>query len=170
MFLDETSTQTVMTHRLTERVPRNHGDNLTLLAAIGCEVVLAPRVFSRALDRVIFARRVREWLVPVLRPGQIVVLDNLSVHKNAAAGAAVGCELWPLPVNSPDLNPIELVFAGLNAHLRGATARTPKAVSDAIGAGLDRVTPAQFPPTIATVALANERTTLLPVALVDCQC
>ena len=156
MFLDETSTQTVMTRRrgraprgvrLTERVPRNHGENQTLLAAIGVDGVLEPFVFPRALDGAIFAQWVRDRLVPLLHPGQIVVLDNLSVHKNTMAGAAIaaaGCELWPLPVYSPDLNPIELVFADLKAHLRGAKARDPDTLVTAIGAGLDRVTPAQL--------------------------
>ncbi len=156
MFLDETSTQTVMTRRrgraprgvrLTERVPRNHGENQTLLAPIGIDGVLEPLVFSRALDGVIFAHWVAERLVPVLQPGQIVVLDTLSVHKNAAARAALAaadCDVWPLPVYSPDLNPIELVFADLKAHLRGAKARDTNVLTTVIGAGLNQVTPAQI--------------------------
>ncbi len=156
VFLDETSTQITMTRtrgraprgvRLTEAVPRNHGDNLTLLAAIGIDGVKAPLVFPQAVNGDIFSQWVRDWLVPTLRPGQIVVQDNLSVHRDARARTAIeaaGCRLEFLPVYSPDLNPSELVFAPLKGHLRGAKARTPDAVIDAIGTGLDQVTPAQL--------------------------
>jgi putative transposase len=152
--LDETSTQTVMTRRrgraraglrVTERVPRNHGDNLTLLAAIGTDGVKAPLVFPRALDGELFAQWVRERLVPTLRPGQFVVLDNLSVHRDARARTAIeaaGCRLAFLPVSSPDLNPIELVFARVKGEVRGAKARTREAVEQAIGAALDQLTSA----------------------------
>ncbi len=156
VFLDETSTRITMTRtrgraprgvRLVEAVPRNHGDNLTLLAAIGTDGVKAPLVFPRALNGDLFAQWVADWLVPTLRPGQIVVQDNLSVHRDARARAAIetaGCRLEFLPVYSPDLNPIELVFAPLKEHVRGAKARTPDAVIAAIGTGLDRVTPEQL--------------------------
>ena len=132
---------------MREHVPRNHGDNLTLISAIGVHGVLAPLVFPRALDGPLFVQWVREGLVPVLRPGQTVVLDNLSVHKAAAARMAIeaaGCQLAFLPIYSPDYNPIELVFAQVKAHLRGAKARTPTGVTEAIGAGLNRITPAQL--------------------------
>ncbi len=156
VFLDETSTQITMTRRrgraprgerLTERVPRNHGDNRTLLAAIGTDGVKAPLVFPRALDGAVFRQWVSEWLVPQLRPGQIVVQDNLSVHKDAWARAAIeaaGCRLEFLPTYSPDLNPIELLFAKVKGLVRGAKPRTPAAVDDAIGAALDRVTSAEL--------------------------
>lgn len=90
---------------------------------------------------------VREWLIPQLRPGQIVVGDNRSVHKDARARAAIeaaGCQLAFLPTSSPDRNPIELLFANVKAVVRGATARPPEAVRTAIGAALDRVTPAEL--------------------------
>ena len=82
VFLDETSTQITMTRtqgraprgvRPVEAVPRNHGDNLTLVMAIGVDGVKAPLAFPRALNSEIFARWVTKWLVPTLRPGQIVV-------------------------------------------------------------------------------------------------
>jgi transposase len=156
VFLDETSTQITMTRRrgrtpagvrLTERVPRNHGDNLTLLAAIGTDGVKAPLLFPRALDGELFRQWVREWLVPTLRPGQVVIQDNLAVHKDARARAAIeaaGCRLVFLPVYSPDLNPIELLFAKVKGAVRSAKARTPEAVQHAIGAALDRVTAAEL--------------------------
>lgn len=156
VFLDETSTQITMTRRrgrarrgvrLVEAVPRNHGDNLTLIMAIGIDGVKAPLVFPQALNGDLFAQWVTEWLVPTLRSGQTVVSDNLSVHKDGRARAAIeaaGCRLAFLPVYSPDLNPIELVFAPLKQHVWGVRARTPDAVIHAIGAGLDRLTPKQL--------------------------
>lgn len=153
VFLDETSTQITMTRRrgraprgvrLVEAVPRNHGDNLTLLTAIGTDGVKAPLVFPRALNGDLFAQWVTEWLVPTLRPGQIVVQDNLSVHRDLRARAAIeaaGCRLEFLPVSSPDDHPIELVFAPLKEQVRGAKARTPDAVIAAIGIGLNQVSP-----------------------------
>ncbi len=132
---------------LVEAVPRNHGDKLTLLMAIGSDGVTAPLVFPRALTGDLFSQWVTEWLVPTLRPGQIVVQDTLSVHRDVRARTAIeaaGCRLEFLPVYSPDLNPIELVFAPLKQHVRGAKARTPNAVMAAIGAGLDQVTRGQL--------------------------
>ncbi|HEV2125595.1 MAG TPA: IS630 family transposase [Chloroflexota bacterium] len=152
LFLDETSTQTVMTRRygrasggerVVGAVPRNHGPNVTCLVAISAAGVHAPCVFEGALDGALFARWVREWLVPTLRPGMTVVLDNLSVHKNAAARAAIAaadCHLRFLPAYSPDFNPIELAFAKLKTHLRAAAARAFDPLVDAIGEGLTSIT------------------------------
>ncbi len=112
--------------RLVEAVPRTQGDTLTLLAAIGMDGVKAPLVFPPALNGDLFAQGVVEWLVPTLRPGQLVVSDNRSVHTDARARAAIeaaGCQLAFLPVSSPDLTPIELMFAPLTGHGRGAQAR-----------------------------------------------
>lgn len=154
--LDESSTQTVMTRRrgraqaggrVTERVPRNHGDTLKLLAAIGTDGVKAPLVFPRALDGDLFAQWVRERLVPTLRAGQVVIQDNRSVHRDVRARAAIeaaGCRLEFLPVYSPDDTPIELVFAKVKGEVRGAKARTRDAVEQAIGIALDRLTSAEL--------------------------
>lgn len=82
-------------------------------------------------------------LSPTLRPGQIVVLDNLGVHRRAwldAALRAVGCELWHLPRYSPDRTPIEQAFSTLKQGLRGAEARTFDAVVEAVGAGYHTIT------------------------------
>lgn len=115
--------------------------------AIDTKGIRAPLAFPWALNGDISSQWVTEWLVPTLRPGQIVVQDNLSVHKDGRARAAIeaaGCRMEFLPVYSPGLNPIELVFAPLKAYVRGAKARTPDAVIDAVGDGLNRVTPEQL--------------------------
>ncbi|MGC4108722.1 MAG: IS630 family transposase [Thermomicrobiales bacterium] len=155
VFLDETSTQTNLarTHgrapkgeRLAAAVPRNHGPNLTCLAALTATGVGPSLVFEGALDGAIFTQWVTEALVPSLRPGQVVILDNLSVHKVAAARAAIeaaGCQLRFLPAYSPDFNPIEQIFSRLKAHLRSVGARTIPALTDAIGVALNAVTAPQ---------------------------
>lgn len=152
VFLDETSTQTVLTRtharaprgqRAVARLPRNHGSNVTCLAAVTADGITEPLVFEGPLDGPIFAQWLRERLLPALAPGQTIVLDNLSVHKNAAARAAIeaaGCQCCFLPAYSPDFNPIELLFAQLKAHLRRAAARTFATLVDAIGAGFNQIT------------------------------
>ncbi len=104
-------------------------------------------VFEEALDGPLFAQWLTERLLPALGPGHVLVLDNLSVHKTAAARAAVeaaGCTLCFLPAYSPDFNPIELIFSQLKAHLRGAAARTFDRLVDAIGVAFDQITAADI--------------------------
>lgn len=151
VFLDETSTQTVMTRRRARarrgeravgRVPRNHGPNVTCLAALSLTGIHAPLVFPGALDEAICVQWLRERLLPTLAPGTTIVLDNLSVHRTAAARAvteAAGCQLRFLPAYSPDLNPIELAFAKLKAHLRGVASQAYEPLLTAIGEGFDRI-------------------------------
>jgi hypothetical protein len=153
LFLDETSTQTVMTRsharaprgvRAVARVPRNHGENVTCLMGISPAGIVEPLVFAGALDGPIFAQWMRERLLPQLAPGTTIVLDNLSVHKNASARSAVeraGCRLLFLPAYSPDFNPIELANAKLKTYLRMVGARAFDPLVDAIGQGLNRITP-----------------------------
>jgi transposase len=152
LFLDETSTQTVMARRtgraprgarLVGNVPRNHGPNVTCLVGTSASGVHAPCVFEGPLDGAVFAHWVKEWLVPTLRPGMIVVLDNLSVHKNPAARVAIEaaqCTVRFLPAYSPDLNPIELAFSKLKTYLRGVVVRAFGPLVEAIGAGLTAIT------------------------------
>ncbi|MGC4107253.1 MAG: IS630 family transposase [Thermomicrobiales bacterium] len=155
VFLDETSTQTTMTRshgrapkgeRLVAAVPRNHGPNLTCLAALTATGVGPSLVFEGALDGAIFTQWVTEKLVPALRPGQVVILDNLSVHKVKAARAAIeaaGCQLRFLPAYSPDFNPIEQIFSRLKTHLRSVGARAIPVLTTAIGDALNAVTATQ---------------------------
>lgn len=151
VFLDETSTQTTMTRargraprgdRVIGAVPRNHGDNVTCLAALTPTGIRAPLVFERAVNRQIFVRWLRDWLLPSLDVGTTIVCDNLSVHRNPdvrTVVAAAGCHLHYLPAYSPDFNPIELAFAKLKTHLRGVASRTYEALVEAIGTGFDQI-------------------------------
>ncbi|MBA3275606.1 MAG: IS630 family transposase, partial [Chloroflexia bacterium] len=117
VFLDETSTQTVMTRtrgraprgeRVVGAVPRNHGPNITCLGALSPTGMQAPCVFEGAVTSDLFVKWLREWLVPTLAPGTTVVLDNLAVHRNADVRPTIeeaGCQLRYLPPYSPDFNP-----------------------------------------------------------------
>ncbi len=156
MFLDETSTQTVMTRargraprgeRVIGAVPRNHGPNITCLVALGPTGTHAPCVFEGAVTSDLFVRWLQEWLLPTLVPGTTVVLDNLAVHRNADVRPAIegaGCHLRYLPAYSPDFTPIELAFSKLKTHLRGTAARSFAPVLTAIGTGPDRITTADI--------------------------
>jgi transposase len=127
------------------RAPRNYGPNATLLAALAPGGIGPAFVLEGAADGASVALCVRALLAPSLRPGQVVVMDNLSAHKGAATRAlieAAGCRLLFLPPYSPDLNPIEHAFAKLKQLLRRAAARTFDALVAAIGEAIDAVTPA----------------------------
>jgi putative transposase len=150
--VDETWTKTNMTplrgwarvgKRLLGKAPHGHRKTLTFVAALRQGGIHAPWV----LDKPINARSFRAWvqtcLVPILRPGDIVVMDNLSSHKASVIRRAIraaGAKLFYLPPYSPDLNPIEQVFAKLKTLLRKLNARTTEAVIQAIGQILDEFT------------------------------
>ena len=152
VFVDESGTNLAMTPRYGraprgERVigvaPRNHGKNTTLVAALTLEGITAAMTVEGAIDRLAFDAFVAQVLIPSLRPGQIVVWDNLSVHKSDPAQqliAAAGCQLLWLPPYSPDYAPIEQAFSKLKAALRRAEARTRDALDDAITAALATIT------------------------------
>jgi transposase len=154
VFLDETSTPTTLTplrarsprgERAVGRVPRGRREQVTLVAALTPAGVAAPVLLPGALDGPAFAAWVAQQLVPALRPGQTVLLDNLSVHKNADARRqieAAGCALRFLPRYSPDLNPIEQAFAKVKGALRRAEARSFDALAAAAKPAIDAVTPA----------------------------
>lgn len=125
--------------------PRNYGQNLTLVAALSLAGLDAPMLLDGAMDGVAFDRYVTELLVPTLRPHQLVILDNLAVHKRASirqAIAAAGCRVLFLPSYSPDFNPIEQVFSKIKAYIRRVGARTQEALEAAIAQAIELVTAA----------------------------
>lgn len=138
--MDETSTPTTLTplrgraprgQRVVGRVPRGRWHTVSVLASLRFDGLGPGLQVEGAIDRDAFETFVAEQLVPSLQPGQIVVLDNLSVHKSARARAlieAVGAELWFLPTYSPDFNPIEQAFSKLKHQLRQAAADTRETV------------------------------------------
>lgn len=152
VFVDESGTNLAMTPRYGraprgERVvgaaPRNHGKNTTLVAALTLDGITAAMTVEGAMDRLAFDAFVAQVLVPALRPGQVVIWDNLSVHKSDDAQrliADAGCHLLWLPPYSPDYTPIEQAFSKLKAALRRTGARTREALDDAITAALATIT------------------------------
>jgi transposase len=153
VFLDETGAHTALTRlygraprgqRVRGSVPEGNGHTTTLLSAIRLEGVVAALVYEGATDEAAFVTFLREVLVPRLRPGDIVVLDNLAAHKVRAVARVLrgaGMGVWYLPPYSPDFNPIEKVWAKVKARLRQAAARTTEALWAAIAQALQTVTP-----------------------------
>ncbi len=152
-FIDESGINIAMT-RLYGRAPRgeralgsapqNYGQNVTILGALSCTGLEAVMTIEGATDSDVFRAYIREVLCPTLRAGDLVIADNLSVHKATGvqeAIAATGARLLYLPPYSPDLNPIEKLFAKLKHHLRNEAKRTVETVCDAIGRILETVTP-----------------------------
>lgn len=151
VFVDETGANTGMT-RTHGRAPQGQRvkaaapgswQNVTLIAGMRTSGVVAPIALAGAVDQTVFQTYVQEALVPALRPGDVVVWDNLQPHKNPvviAAVQAVGARVEPLPVYSPDLTPIEEMFSKTKTYLRTVAARTTDTVIAAMGEALDRVT------------------------------
>ena len=149
VFIDETGTAANMARvrgrcrrgaRLIGRVPHGHWKTTTLVAGLRIDTVTAPFVIDRAMNGRIFRTYVERCLVPTLAPGDIVIMDNLAAHKVAGVRQAIeaaGAVLLYLPPYSPDLNPIEQLFAKLKALLRKAAERTIQALWAAIGRLLD---------------------------------
>ena len=132
--------------RVVAAVPHGHWKTTTFLAALRHDGLSAPCVFDGAITGARFLAYVEQALAPTLRPGDIVVMDNLKAHKVKGvrqALAARGARLLYLPPYSPDLNPIELAFAKLKARLRTAAARRVDALWHTLGQLLDAFTPAE---------------------------
>lgn len=152
VFLDETSANVTLTPRSAwsphdERAhgsaPRNYDRNMTLVAALTPDGLRAPMTLDGAMNSDAFAAYVERFLVPSLRPGQIVICDNLSVHKRADIRALIeqaDCTLIFLPAYSPDFNPIEQAFSKLKTALRRAEARSQEALAAAIATALTTIT------------------------------
>jgi transposase len=153
VFVDETWAKTNMAplrgwapvgQRLHAKVPYGHWKTMTFIAALRCDRIDAPFVFDQPINSSSFAAWVEQQLCPTLRPGDIVIMDNLSSHKKPGIRAAIraqGARLLFLPPYSPDLNPIEQVFAKLKHLLRKAAERSHEATWKRIGSLLEAFTP-----------------------------
>ena len=149
VFIDETGTNTKMARlrgrsRCGERcrapIPHGHWKTTTLVAGLRLNAMSAPMVIDGALDGAAFTLYAERFLAPTLKPGDIVVMDNLPAHKVSAAREAieaVGASILFLPPYSPDFKPIEQAFAKLKAILRRAAARTLDALEAAIAEALN---------------------------------
>ena len=139
--------------RLRAKVPHGHWKTLTFLAALRHDRIDAPAVLDGPINSISFLAYVEQFLIPTLKPGDIVILDNLGSHKGLAVRAAIrsaGARMLFLPPYSPDLNPIEQVFAKLKTLLRKAAERSVEATWRRIGALLDT-----FPPHECAAYLIN---------------
>jgi len=130
--------------RLRDHTPCGHWETHTIVAALRPDGLTAPAVFDGPIDTASFRAYVEQVLVPTLRPGDVVVLDNLAVHKQPEVGAAIaaaGAQIRFLPPYSPDFNPIELAFAKLKAFIRAARPRNFEQVCRLIATALGLFTP-----------------------------
>ena len=153
VFIDETWAKTNMTRshgraprgqRLVAKAPHGRWRTLTFLAALRHDRITAPCVIDGPINGQSFLAYIEQVLVPTLRPGDIVVFDNLASHKGKAVRRSIraaGAKLFFLPPYSPDLNPIEQVFAKLKTLLRKAAERSVEATWKRIGALLPNFTP-----------------------------
>lgn len=153
VFLDETGTTTKMTRlrgralkgkRLRASAPFGHWKTETFIAGLRHNELVAPFVIGQAMNRRIFDAYIETQLAPTLEPGDVVILDNLAAHKSPAAEKAIrakGAWMLFLPPYSPDLNPIEMAFSKLKAHLRKRAARTIQDLWDALGQICDLYNP-----------------------------
>ena len=130
--------------RLRAFAPHGHWRTLTFLGALRYDGLAAPCVFDRPINGICFRAWVEQQLVPILRPGDIVVMDNLGSHKAAAIRQmirAAGARLWYLPPYSPDLNPIEQTFAKIKHWMRDAQKRTIEGVCQHVGRLVSNIQP-----------------------------
>jgi transposase len=153
VFLDETGATTNMVRRygwgpkgerLVDAAPHGHWKTTTFLAGLRSTGVVAPLVLDGPMTGEAFRAYTEQFLAPALSPGDVVVMDNLAAHKVAGVAEAIraaGASVLYLPPYSPDLNPIEQMFAKLKALLRKAAARTREALWTTIGRLLDTFSP-----------------------------
>ena len=155
VFIDETGASTKMTRlyararrgrRALGRVPWGHWKAVTFVVALRLDGMKAPFAIDWAMNSATFIEYIRQCLVPTLKEGDIVVMDNLPAHKPDDVRELIegaGAELRYLPPYSPDLNPIELSFATLKTHLRKAGKRTIREIIDEIGKAIPLFNPTQ---------------------------
>jgi len=132
--------------RLVAKVPHGHWKTMTFLAALRHDRIEAPWLIDGPINAECFQTYVETALVPTLKPGDLVIMDNLGSHKGKAVRRAIqaaGAKLFFLPKYSPDLNPIEQLFAKLKHHLRRDQPRSRDAICNAIATALDTVTAAE---------------------------
>ena len=152
VFIDETSVKTNLTRlrgrslrgkRLQMSTPFGAWGTQTFIAGLTHNSLIAPWVINGAMNGMAFAAYIRDVLAPELEPGTVVICDNLAAHRNKDAAAALKakrCRFLYLPPHSPDLNPIELAFSKLKAHLRRIGARTFDQMFDALAQTCDLFT------------------------------
>ena len=153
VFLDESGVTTQMVRcfgwapkgeRLVATIPQGHWRTMTFVAGLRADGLVAPFVVEGAMSGALFRAYVEQILAPQLQPGEVVAMDNLSVHKVAGVREAIraaGASVLYLPSYSPDLNPMEPVLAKLKALLRKAAARSRAALDAAIGQALETFSP-----------------------------
>jgi transposase len=151
LFVDESSTNIAMVPRYARaprgrrafgKAPRNWGKNVTLISSITTEGMGPSMSIQGSSDTESFGLYIREVLAPSLRSGQIVLMDNLSVHKAGWVRGLIeerGCQLWLLPSYSPDMNPIEEAFSKVKNLIRKAKARTLEALFAVTGRALEAI-------------------------------
>ncbi len=152
VFVDETGSHIAMTplyayaprgQRAIGKVPRNYGANMTLLASLSLQGMGEALILDGAADSAAFEVYIEQVLAPSLHPGQIVILDNLSIHLGPRVRQAIeakGSRLLFLPAYSPDFSPIEEAFSKLKTFLRRVGARTREALQEAIAQALTLIT------------------------------
>jgi transposase len=151
-FLDQSNAKTNMIRlygraprgkRAVDYVPDGRWESLTMVAALGHDGKTIPMVYEGGTDVLAMQTFVECWLVPALKPGDIVAMDNLSSHHHPEVVSAIevtGAEVWFLPRYSPDYNPIEQMWSKVKSQLRKAAARSKKHLIRAIGQALKTVT------------------------------
>ena len=152
VFIDESGAKTNMTRlygraksgkRAVDNTPSGHWCTTTMISSMRLDGSTACMVVDGATDKDVFKAYVQHILSPTLKPGDIVIMDNLSAHKNQEVKdliESVDAEIWFLPPYSPDLNPIEKIWSKIKAILRSLKARTEQALVDAIAKALDAIT------------------------------
>jgi len=155
VFIDETGLNTKMTRlygraakgeRCLGSAPHGHWKSFTFIAALRHDRISAPWLLDGPMDKESFCAYVEHVLAPELEPGDLVICDNLASHKAQDAAKAIearGARLLPLPAYSPDLNPIEMVFAKLKEFLRSQAARDWDALVEALKVALETFSPDQ---------------------------
>jgi len=153
VFVDEMGSNTSLSplygwsrvgERLRAQAPRNWGKSVTLLSSMTLSGMGPSVAVEGAMTRAVFEAYVEQALAPSLRPGRVVVMDNLSAHKGGRVREIIegrGCELLYLPPYSPDMNPIEEAFSKVKGILRKAQARTRETLIEAMGPALASVRP-----------------------------